>query len=309
MMRVVFMGTPAIAATVLTAIAGKHEIVGVFTRPDAVRGRGKALVASDVKVAAEGLGVPVYTPERLDDDAMDLLASLDPDVICVVAYGVLLPSRVIDLPRHGCLNVHASLLPRWRGAAPIERAIMAGDELAGVSIMKMDEGLDTGDYCEQHSVDLDSKNVATLEGDLAELGAEALISVLDMLERSERPRWIAQDESLVTYAAKIEKGELDLDPELSSVENIRRVRASSDAHPSRAVIAYRTCNIIDGEACSTSIACGSVLWANKKMLLGCAEGSIELKTVKPAGKREMDAKAFAAGIKDLQSNTLTWERL
>ena len=308
-MRVVFMGTPAIAATVLTAIAGKHEIVGVFTRPDAVRGRGKALVASDVKVAAEGLGVPVYTPERLDDGALDLLASLDPDVICVVAYGVLLPARVIDLPRHGCLNVHASLLPRWRGAAPIERAIMAGDELAGVSIMKMDEGLDTGDYCEQRSVALDSKNVATLEGDLAKLGAEALISVLDMLERSERPRWIAQDESLVTYAAKIEKGELDLDPELSSIENIRRVRASSDAHPSRAVIEGRTCNIIDGETCSTSIACGSVLWANKKMLLGCAEGSIVLKTVKPAGKREMDAKAFAAGIKDLKSKTLTWERL
>ena len=308
-MRIVFMGTPALAASVLKALAEQHEVVGVFTRPDAVRGRGKTLVASDVKIAADELGVPVYTPPKLDGEATGELEELDPDVICVVAYGVILPATVVNLPRFGCLNVHASLLPRWRGAAPIERAILSNDEFTGVSIMKMDEGLDTGAYCGQRKTPIGKKGIAALEVEIGQLGAESLLDVLAKLERGIDPLWRAQDDAYVTYANKVEKGELDLDPAKSDGENMRRVQASSDAHPSRAIIAGRTCTIMEVETCGAPVEAASVVWENKRMLLGCVQGSLELKMVKPAGKREMDARSFAAGIKDLKSNTLKWERL
>ena len=144
-MRVVFMGTPAFAATILDDLAEQHDVAAVYTRPDAVRGRGKRLEPSPVKAAAERRGLRVLTPRTLRDEAAQReLASFAPDVICVAAYGAILPKEVLDIPRFGCLNVHASLLPRWRGAAPIERAILAGDEEAGVCIMRMEVGLDTG---------------------------------------------------------------------------------------------------------------------------------------------------------------------
>lgn len=147
-MRVVFMGTPRFAAEILDELAEFHEIAAVYTRPDAVRGRGKALVPSPVKEVAERRGFPVRTPRTLRDAAvLSELAAFAPDAICVAAYGAILPKEVLDLPPFGCLNVHGSLLPRWRGAAPIERAILAGDEEIGVCIMAMEEGLDTGDYC------------------------------------------------------------------------------------------------------------------------------------------------------------------
>lgn len=238
-MRVVFMGTPRFAAEILDELAEFHEIAAVYTRPDAVRGRGKALVPSPVKEVAERRGLPVRTPRTLRDAAvLSELAAFAPDAICVAAYGAILPKEVLDLPPFGCLNVHGSLLPRWRGAAPIERAILAGDEEIGVCIMAMEEGLDTGDYCVCRSLPAGSRTAAELTEELAALGASALLTALAQAEGGNL-RWVAQDEALVTYAEKIAKGELNLDPAESAVANDRRVRASGAAHPARAVVAGR----------------------------------------------------------------------
>lgn len=317
MMRIVFMGTPAIAAQILDELAKRHEVAGVFTRPDAVRGRGSKTAPSEVKARALALGFPVYEHARFDDVAFSQLIALQPDVVCVVACGMLLPQRALDAPTFGCLNVHASLLPRWRGAAPTERAILAGDELAGISIMRMDSGLDTGDYCEQRSTPLAGKPLAQVENELAALGAEALLEVLDVLERGEEPTWTAQDESFVTYADKLGKGELDLDPALPATDNVRRVLASSEAHPARALIAERPCTVIaamlvdDAELLEEAkdVAEGDVRWVRKRMLLGTSDGVFELLQVKPDGKRAMDAKAFAAGIRDIKNVNISWGRI
>ena len=178
-MRVVFMGTPEFAATILEDLSQQHEVAAVYTRPDAVRGRGRKLEPSPVKRTAERLGLPVLEPRTLRDEAVQAeLASFEPDVICVAAYGAILPKAVLDLPPFGCLNVHASLLPRWRGAAPVERAILAGDAVAGVCIMRMEEGLDTGAYCVCRTARIDGKTAPELTDELANLGSHALLTAL-----------------------------------------------------------------------------------------------------------------------------------
>ena len=194
-MRVVFMGTPAFAATILDDLAEQHDVAAVYTRPDAVRGRGKRLEPSPVKAAAERRGLRVLTPRTLRDEAAQReLASFAPDVICVAAYGAILPKEVLDIPRFGCLNVHASLLPRWRGAAPIERAILAGVEEAGVCIMRMEEGLDTGAYCVCRTAIVDGKSASELTDELADLGSHALLTALVHVERG-AAEWTEQDAS------------------------------------------------------------------------------------------------------------------
>ena len=221
-MRIVFMGTPAFAATILREVANQHEVVGVFTQPDKVRGRGKKLMPTPVKLTAEQLGLPVFTPTTLKDvESQALLAGLSPDVACVAAYGMILPQEVLDIPVHGCVNVHASLLPRWRGAAPIERAILEGDESVGVCIMRMEKGLDTGDWCVRREIPAGDMDAAQLSDELAELGAAALLVALQQIEQGS-VAWTSQDESAATYANKIEKGELDIDPSLG----VRSERAS-----------------------------------------------------------------------------------
>lgn len=308
-MKVVFMGTPALAASVLDELSRHHDVVGVYTRPDAVRGRGKKLVASPVKELALSLGLDVYEPRTLRDEAVrSELAALKPDVICVAAYGTLLPPEVLAIPRLGCLNVHASLLPRWRGAAPIERAILAGDAETGVCIMRMEEGLDTGDYCVARSIPVEDKTASELTDDLALLGARALITALEHLEQG-AVRWTMQEAEGVTYAEKIVKGELDADPALAATDNVRRVRASSAAHASRCVIAGRPVTLCAAAmAPDCAIAPGSALFSGKKLLLGCAEGAVEVLALKPDGKKEMTAAAFAAGCPVLRGPDAIWER-
>ena len=178
-MRIVFMGTPAFAADILEEVAQQQDVVAVYTRPDAISGRGNKLEPSPVKATALKLGLPVYTPPTLRTEAVQQeLAAFEPDVIVVAAYGAILPKEVLDIPRLGCFNVHASLLPRWRGAAPIERALLAGDEEVGVCIMAMEEGLDTGDYCISRSIEVRNQSAEALTAELAELGAQALLVAL-----------------------------------------------------------------------------------------------------------------------------------
>lgn len=227
-LRLVFAGTPAFAAESLKALLqlGRHEVVAVYTQPDRPAGRGRELKASPVKELALQERLPVYQPSTLRDaEAQAELEALAPDLMIVAAYGLLLPKAVLDIPRLGCLNVHASLLPRWRGAAPIQRAILAGDAETGITIMQMDVGLDTGDmrYKERCPIS-DNDTAGSLHDRLALLGGESLVAALELLEKDELPREM-QTEADVTYAHKLTKDEARLDWSLTASELSRSVRA------------------------------------------------------------------------------------
>lgn len=316
-MRVVFMGTPKLAADILVEIAQQHEVVCVYTRPDAVRGRGAKLEPSSVKAAAERLGIPVRTATSLRDaEEQAHLAELAPDVICVAAYGCILPREVLEIPRYGCLNVHASLLPRWRGAAPIERAILAGDEQTGVCIMRMEEGLDTGPYCVRRATEVEGKSAAELTDELANLGARALLTGLSVVEQG-GAEWTFQDDAAATYAEKLAKDELYPDPAEPAAAMVRKVLASSEAHPARAVIAGRSATVErvalpDDEraaALCDGLEQGAVRFAAKRLFLGTGDGAVEVLSLKPDGKKSMDARAFAAGIQGIKAGGCTWGRV
>lgn len=306
-MRVVFMGTPAFSVPSLRALTREHEVVLVVTRPDAVRSRGKRLEPSPVKVAAEELGLPVLETSRMTPEALDALRAADADVFCVAAYGCILPEAVLTMAPLGCVNVHASLLPRWRGAAPIQRSILAGDAETGVSIMRIGQGVDTGDYCAQAATTVAGKTADELTAELAEMGGELLVEVLPAIADGTAV-WAVQDESKVTHAAKIAKEELRLDPVVSALENARRVLASSDAAPARCVLAGKPARVLAAVVSDASPvpAEGQITCAGKRVLLGCADGALELVSVKPDGKRAMPATAWVAG---LQGKAGSWERL
>lgn len=316
-MKILFMGTPDIAANVLSVLAdSKHEILGVFTRPDSVSGRGKKLLPSPVKAVALEHGFPVDEFKSFKDgSAFERIKELNPDVICVVAYGALLPEEVLEFPRFGCINVHASLLPRWRGAAPIERCILEGDVETGVSIMQMEAGLDTGPYCVQRVVSIGEKYHVELSRDLAEVGAEALVFALDQIEAG-TAKWEVQDDALSNYAAKIGKHELYLDPSNDAETICRKVRASSDAHPSHAVIEGRKVTVLACEAAAVEdtqfferFQPGQAAFRAKKLFLMAGNGAVRVTALKPEGKKEMDALAFCAGIQGAKDKIMTWEAM
>ncbi|MGL5532941.1 MAG: methionyl-tRNA formyltransferase, partial [Plesiomonas shigelloides] len=208
-LRIVFAGTPDFAARHLDALlASEHQVVGVYTQPDRPAGRGKKLTPSPVKVLAEQHAIPVFQPPTLrKEEYQQELAALNADVMVVVAYGLILPKVVLDLPRLGCINVHGSLLPRWRGAAPIQRSLWAGDSETGITIMQMDIGLDTGDMLHKVACPITAQDTsASLYQKLADMGPEALLTTLAQLAEG-RAQPQVQDEALVTYAEKLSKEE------------------------------------------------------------------------------------------------------
>lgn len=306
-MRVVFMGTPDFAVPSLKKIAHDHQVALVITRPDAVRGRGKTLEPSPVKKCAQELDLPVLEANRMTSEVISAMRKVQPEVLCVVAFGCILPDEVISLAPYGALNVHASLLPRWRGAAPIQRTILAGDAVAGVSIMKIAHELDAGDWCKQASCEIGSKNTEQLTNALAHLGADALSEALFELKDGSL-EWQEQDEREVTFAPKVTKQEMKLTPEDSARVNVLRVQASSDAAPARVSIGGRSLRVLSAQLAPSdvSVAQGSVAVQDHRLFLGCAEGSIELLKVRPDGKRSMDAQSFVAG---LQKSQMTWQKL
>ena len=303
-MRIVFMGTPEFAVDSLRALAKGHEVSLVITRPDAVRGRGRKLDPSPVKEAALELGIPVLEARRLGAEEISRISGEMPDVICVAAFGALLPDEVLEIAPHGCVNVHASLLPHGRGAAPIQRAVLEGDEFAGVSIMRIVHDLDAGPYCRQARVDVKDLSCQQLMAKLALVGAHELLAALDEMADG-RDRWIAQDESAVTYAAKISKTEMLLDPEQDALANLRRVRASLDAAPARLMVASKGVRAMEACTCAEPVPEGSVKVQKGRVLLGCADGTLELLRVKPDGKREMDARSWSSG---LRGESLSWSK-
>ena len=297
-MRVIFMGTPEFAVPSLERLALDHEVVAVYVRPDAASGRGGSARPSAVKLAATQLGVSVRQPATLrDPETLRLLVELEADVVCVAAYGLILPSVVLDAARLGAVNVHASLLPRWRGAAPIQRALLAGDSRVGVSIMRMEEGLDTGPYCLQGSVPVDEKNAAVLTAELGELGARLLLDALPSIAEGAAV-WTPQAEDQATYASKITKDDVAPDPVLSANDNLLRIRAAASAAPARIMLGGKGVTLLAASAIeSPSLREGMVLPREDGVILGTASGAMLVQRVKPDGKSEMDAAAWMRGAR------------
>lgn len=304
-MRIVFMGTPEFACPSLSAVSKSHDVVRVVTRPDAVRGRGKRLEPSPVKALAGELGLAVTEASRMMPEVMDELRAAKADLCVVAAYGCILPDELLEMFPLGCVNVHASLLPRWRGAAPIQRAVLEGDELAGASIMRVVHELDAGAYCAQVSTAVAGKTSSELLDELGHLGAEALVEAIGRIADGTAV-WTEQDESLVTYAHKIEKAEMRLDPADGALANVRRVLASTDAAPARCEVAGKGVRLMRAMTCDDALAAGEVLVSHGRVALGCADGALEVLDVKPDGKREMQASAWAAG---LRADHLAWGRI
>lgn len=315
-MKLVFMGTTDFSATILEDLVQHHEVCAVYTRPDAIRGRGQNPEPSAVKKMALALGIPVFDPPTLKDvSVIEKLKSFNLDGICVAAYGAILPKEVLEIPVYGCLNVHASLLPAWRGAAPIERAILAGDAETGVCVMRMREGLDTGEFCVCRTTRIEDKSANKLSDELANLGSHALLTALIHLEQGAAD-WTVQNDELATYAQKIEKGELNLCPEDSATLIVRKIQASSDAHPARCVIAGRAITVITardisrdqyGLSLTAEMNSGEVCFVEKRLFLGTADFAVEILEVKPDGKGTMDAKSFAVGVQGIKQGNLLWE--
>ena len=316
-LRCVFMGTPEFALGPLEALAQAPfiEIVCAFTRPDAVSGRGKKLVPSPVAAWCEEHGIPVVKTKTVRTDEMkSALAQAHADVFCVAAYGAILPTDVIEMPRLGCFNVHASVLPQGRGAAPMQRALLTGDEPLGYSIMRIEEGLDSGPYCRQGSVEAGERTYAEVSAEISRLGGAALVDVMRDLARGIAPAWVEQDDAAVTHADKIDKSEVLLDPSVPAQVNMRRVQASGDAAPARCNIdarGARVCRaqVLDAEELGQldePLAAGEVVVWHKRLLLGCAQGVLEVVEVKPDGKRAMLGSEFAASVRGKRGN---WEAL
>ncbi|WP_445366756.1 methionyl-tRNA formyltransferase [Methylomonas sp. BW4-1] len=225
-MKIVFAGTPDFAVPTLKALLDSpHQVCAVYTQPDRPAGRGRKLTASPVKALAVAANIPVYQPENFKSpESIAQLAALDADLMVVVAYGLILPQAVLDIPQQGCINVHGSLLPRWRGAAPIHRAVMAGDAKTGITIMKVVKKLDAGDmlYKAECPISADATS-SSLHDQLAQMGAEGLVKVVDQIA-NDSLQAEPQDEALVTYAHKLEKQESNLDWQNSAVELDRKVR-------------------------------------------------------------------------------------
>lgn len=315
-LRVVFMGTPEFAADILLEISQQVSVVSVYTQPDKVRSRGKKPEPSAVKVMAEKLNIPVRCLSSFKEQAdIEELADLKPDVICVAAFGVILPEAVLAIPPHGCINVHASSLPRWRGAAPIERAILAGDSEVGVCIMRMEEGLDTGDFCVARRLHVGELSATELVRELASLGAQALLTALSQMQEGS-VFWTEQDHGDATYACKIEKGELFLNPERTVLDNARRIQASSAGHPAKCKIGDRSVTVIKGTVLTdepnladiSMPKTGHALYAGNQLMLGTSDGVLCVCSLKPDGKREMTAKEFVSGYSALKQGVL-WEAL
>lgn len=299
-MNVVFAGTPDFAASALAAIhAAGHTISLVLTQPDRPAGRGMKLTPSPVKVLAEQLGLAVYQPEKLRtaEQQAPLAALTDCDVMVVAAYGIILPQAVLDLPRLGCLNIHASLLPRWRGAAPIQRAILAGDTETGITIMQMDAGLDTGDMLSSHITPIAATdNATTLHDKLAAQGAEAIVGALADLESLQATR-TRQPEDGVTYAEKLRKEEAQIDWTRSATELDRMIRAFNPFPSAQTTLDGTAIKIWQAEICAGSGAPGQILAAGKDgIVVACGEGALRITELQRAGSKRLDAASFQAGI-------------
>jgi methionyl-tRNA formyltransferase len=290
-MRIVFMGSPDFAVPSLNALVeAGHEVVAAYAQPPRPAGRGKAERKTAVHQRAEELGIPVRTPRTLrDEQEQARFRGLEADLAVVAAYGLILPKPILDAPKGGCINVHASLLPRWRGAAPIQRAILAGDEMTGVTIMLMDEGLDTGPMLLKHELDIRGKNAGQVADELAKVGAEALTEWLD----NPTPP-VPQPAEGATYAAKIDKAEARIDWSQPAEQIERRVRAFAPAPGAWFEANGERIKLLSAEHVDGDGRPGEVI--GDPLVIACGEDAIHCRTVQRAGKGVMGAEELLRGF-------------
>ena len=304
-MRIVFAGTPEFAVSSLRAAARHHEVVAVYTQPDRPAGRGRGLAPSPVKLEAVARGIPVYQPESLKDAvAQQQLRDLQPDLMVVVAYGLILPKAVLAIPTHGCWNVHASLLPRWRGAAPIQRAIQAGDAKTGVCLMQMEAGLDTGPVLLHQELPIAAIDTGgQLHDKLAELGAQVLSDGLGLLRAGIKPIARPQPEQGVTYAHKLEKAEARLDWAQDADALARTVRAFNPWPIAEATLAGERVRIHGAVALEADHGQvpGTVLAAGRDGIdIACGQGALRLRVLQREGGKAITAADDLNARRDLR---------
>ena len=289
-MKIIFAGTPEFAASALAALLDEHEVIAVLTQPDRPAGRGMQLSASPVKQLALQHGITVLQPVSLKgEEVQQQIAALNADVMVVAAYGLILPKAVLEMPRFGCLNIHASLLPRWRGAAPIQRAILAGDSETGITIMQMEAGLDTGPMLLAEALPIGPMDTAaTLHNHLAEIGARLVLRAL-----AENPLPRPQPEDGVTYAPKLtrEDGRIDWTQSATAID--RRIRAFEPWPGTFSTLDRETLKILSATPAKGSGLPGTVLDA--KLTIACGTGAIRLIRVQLPGRQAMDADALLRG--------------
>ncbi|MEE1878326.1 methionyl-tRNA formyltransferase [Altererythrobacter litoralis] len=295
-MRIIFMGTPDFAVPALEALhAAGHEIVCAYTQPPRPAGRGKKLQPSPVQAAAERLGIEVRHPVSLKNtEEQERFAALEANVAVVAAYGLILPQAILDAPKHGCLNIHASILPRWRGAAPIHRAVMAGDDVTGITIMQMEAGLDTGPMLAKATTPVDRKTTGELTAELAELGARLMLETLGKLNgvRAE-----SQDDAQASYAPKIDKAEARIDWS-KPAEEIERLARGLAPFPGawfelEGTNGLERVKLLRAELAAGSGAPGEVL--DEDFSIACGSGAIRPLRLQRAGKPAMDRAEFLRG--------------
>lgn len=301
MLKIIYAGTPDFSVAALQAlINSEHEVVAVYTQPDRPAGRGRKLTPSPVKKLALEYDIPVYQPLNFKaDEDKQALIDLDADLMVVAAYGLILPPAVLDAPRLGCINIHASILPRWRGAAPIQRSILAGDAETGITIMQMDVGLDTGDMLSKVICNIDDKMTASqLHDQLMDMGGKALMDIMPAIE-SESLQPEKQDESLVTYAEKLQKAEAKIDWQQSAQQIALQVRAFN-AWPVSQTLYYKddkelVMRIWQAQALSESTGAepGKVIAVQKKSFhVATGDGVLEVTEIQMPGKKPMAVAAF-----------------
>lgn len=308
-LRIIFMGTPDFSVSTLNEIVtAGHEVVAVYTQPPRPAGRGQAERKSPVHIAADGYGIPVRTPKNFKDEAdRETFATHNADVGIVVAYGLLLPKFILDAPKYGCLNLHGSLLPRWRGAAPIQRAIMAGDAQTGVMVMQMDEGLDTGPVAMSAEIPITSDMTAgTLHDEMMGVGASLMIRALVDLE-GDALTFTSQAEDGAIYAKKIDKAEARIDWAQTADEVHNRIRGLSPFPGAWFEIELQgkpvRVKALGAEVANANGQPGTIL--DDKLTIACGTGAVRLLRVQRQGKGAMDADAFLRGAGDLAGKVLS----
>ncbi|WP_435418256.1 methionyl-tRNA formyltransferase [Parerythrobacter aurantius] len=291
-MRIIFMGTPDFAVPTLRAlVAAGHDVVAAYTQPPRPAGRGKRLQPSPVQNAAEELGIEVRSPKSLrSPEEQAAFASLGADIAVVAAYGLILPRPVLDAPQHGCLNVHASILPRWRGAAPIHRAIMAGDPVTGVTIMQMEAGLDTGPMLATIRTPVDGKTTGELTEELAELGANLMVETLRELGKHVA---VSQDDEYATYAPKIDKAEARIDWSLPAEQVVRHIHGLAPFPGAWCEIEGERVKLLRAVVVDGNGTPGKVL--DDRFTIACGTGAIRPERLQRAGKPAMDLGDFLRG--------------
>ncbi len=306
-MRVVFLGTPEFAVPSLKALASEHDVLAVFTQPDRPKGRGRQLAESPVKAAASLLKIPIHQPERIRrPEAVELLRSLDPEIMIVVGYGQIIPQTIIDLPPHGILNVHASLLPKYRGAAPIQWAIANGESETGVTIMQIDAGLDTGDMLLKAKTDIGANETAPeLSARLAPLGAELLLEAIRLIAKGTAARE-KQNSEEASFAPVLKKEDGLINWSNPSPHIYNRLRGFTPWPGAYTSFRNGQMSVLAGRPREApSVAPGALIADRRRMFAGCGENTtLELLQVQLAGKKPMSAEAFLNGYRLAENEKL-----